>query len=355
MLPLRLLLVAVAGGLVCGAHSLGENARAAQPAGEAKDDFLYLPEGRVLRMASLGHRAFLADLVWLTAIQYYGEQRITGQRYEQAERLFQVIYDLDPDFKRATRFGALVLAQDAENPDGAIALLDRAGADHPNAWEYPFDAAFVYQTVIKDYAAAGRAYEAAAARPGAPALAIRLAGVSFAKLGDRQTARQVWTSLLDADNDVQVRIAQRSLKNLDMEDAQDLLTDAMKRFRQRTGRDPSGWDEVVSAGLIDAVPAEPFGGLYFWDPGTEHVWSTTYVDRRMAFERDLFHDRVKQFRDATGRWPQRLAELVDRGIVKSEPWEPFGLHLEYDPADGSVAWNPPWPESEPGRHGKGAA
>ncbi|HMB70707.1 MAG TPA: hypothetical protein VKU85_15440, partial [bacterium] len=261
------LAVAVALALGFTAHVVGENARAAQIEGDFDDDFLYLPEGRILRMASLGHRAFVADLVWLAAIQYYGEQRITGQRYEQAERLFQVIYDLDPQFMRATRFGALVLAQDAANPEGAIALLDRAGKDSPEAWEYPFDQGFVYQTVMRDYAAAGEAYQAAADRPGAPDLATRLAGVSFARLGDRQTARQVWASLLEEDNEILVRIAERSLKNLDLEDAQDLRTDAVIRFRAATGHAPEGWDELIGAGLIDRVPEEPFGGAYFWDEG----------------------------------------------------------------------------------------
>jgi tetratricopeptide (TPR) repeat protein len=343
------LLVAAAVGLAFGAHFVGENARAAQVSGEAEDDFLYL------RMASLGHRAFVADLVWLTAIQYYGEQRITGQRHEQAQRLFQVIYDLDPDFKRATRFGALVLAQDADNPEGAIELLDRAGRDHPEDWEYPFDAGFVYQTVVRDYEAAGKSYQAAADLPGAPDLAIRLAGISFARLGDRETSRQVWQSLLSEDNEVLVRIAERSLRNLDMEDAQDLLTDAVARFRAATGHDPSGWDELVSAGLLDAVPQEPFGGGFFLDPGTGRVWSTTHVDRRMDFECDIYATKVKQIRDADGRWPENLREVVERGLADTEPWEPFGLRVKYDPSDGSVSWNPPWPESEPGRHGKGQA
>jgi hypothetical protein len=140
-----------------------------------------------------------------------------------------------------------------------------------------------------------------------------------------------------------------------MEDAQDLLTDAVARFRAATGRDPSGWDELVSAGLLDAVPQDPFGGAFFLDSGTGRVWSTTQVDRRMDFECDIYATKVKQIRDADGRWPQSLREVVERGLAETEPWEPFGLRVKYDPSDGSVSWNPPWPESEPGRHGKGQA
>lgn len=346
----------VIGAIVLGAsaHFVGENARAAQTHGEYDEDLMYLPEGRVLRMVSLGHRSFVADMVWLAAIQYYGDQRLTEQRYDQAERLFRAIYDLDPEFKGATRFGALVLAQDAKNPAGAIALLDRAVRDHPDTWEYPFDRGFIYQTVLSDFGAAGESYRMASRLPGAPDLAVRLAGLSFARLGDRDAARDVWTAMRDAgDNDAMVRIAQRSLKNLDLEDAEDLLSDAMLRFRRDNDRDAEDWAALVAAGYLEAVPPEPFGGLFFLDAASGRVYSTTHVDRRMAQERGVYAQLVRSLHEAEGAWPASLADVVDRGLALSGPWEPFGLTLDYEPEDGTVSWNPPWPETEPGKHGEG--
>jgi tetratricopeptide (TPR) repeat protein len=347
------LLLAAALVLGAGANAAGGRAAASRITGEYDEDLMYLPEGRILRMASLGHRAFAADLVWLKTIQYYGAQRLTTRTYDQAERLFQAIYDLDPHFKGATRFGALVLAQDAGNPEGALTLLGRARREHPGEWEYPFDEGFVCQTVTKEYARAGEAYRAASELPGAPDLAIRLAGISFAKLGDREAARDVWRSLLDeSGNEMLVRIAERSLANLDMEDAQDLLSDAAARFRESRGRNAADWSELIAAGFLDRVPEEPFGGAYYLDAASGRVWSTTHVDRRMAQERDIFAGLVRQVRDADGRWPAGFAAVVDRGLARAEPWEPFGLRLAYDASSGTVAWNPPWSEIEPGKHGE---
>lgn len=346
-------LLAAAFALGAGANMVGGRAAAARITGEYDEDLMYLPEGRYLRMASLGHRAFAADLVWLKTIQYYGGQRLTTRTYEQAERLFQAIYDLDPHFKGATRFGALVLAQDAGNPEGALTLLGRARREHPGVWEYPFDEGFVCQTVTKEYARAGEAYRAASKLPGAPDLAIRLAGISFAKLGDREAAREVWRSLLDeTGNELLVRIAERSLANLDMEDAQDLLTEAAARFRADRGRDAADWGELIAAGFLDQVPAEPFGGAFYLDAASGRVWSTTHVDRRMAQERDIYAGLLRKVREADGRWPDGIAAVVERGLAHSPPWEPFGLRLAYDPTAGVVAWNPPWPEVEPGKHGE---
>jgi len=341
--------------LLLGAHATGRQAARAENASGDPYELMYLPEGKVLRAASLGNRSLLADLVWLRTIQYYGEQRLTTRNYDQAERLFQVIYDLAPTFKGATRFGALVLSQDAGNPEGAIALLDRAAADDPAAWEYPFDQGFIYHTVAHDYAKAADAYRRAAELPGAPDLAARLAGLSLAKLGDRDSAREIWRALLaESENELTEAVAVRNLKNLDLEDAEDALTASVERFRAEKGRIPANWEELIRAGHLDALPAEPWGGAYFWDPATEHVWSSTTVDRRMAASRDVLRGLVQRYAAEHGAPPAALEELVDAGYAKFPPWEPFGLPLAYDPASGRIAWTPPWPATEPGlQDGKG--
>lgn len=334
------------------AHVLGEMAGAAKNAREDPDRLMYLPEGRVLRLASLGHRNTMADLVWLRTIQYYGEQKLSGRNYQEAERLFQVIYDLDDSFKGATRFGALVLSQDAGNPEGALKLLERAQADHPEDWEYVFDAAFVHQTIRRDYEAAGEAYRRASEMEGAPEVAARLAGLSFARLGDRSASREVWWSILEeADNELMRRVAERNLDNLDLEDAQDRLTEAVRRFREERGRLPTDWSELLQGRILDAIPEEPFGGVYHLDTETAEVWSTTVVDRRMAQTRNAFARSVRIAHRTDGEYPPTLESVVERGLQKFPPWRVFGLTIDYDPGTGVVSWNPPWPEVEPGKQG----
>jgi tetratricopeptide (TPR) repeat protein len=345
-----LLVAAVAlGG---AAHVMAENAGAAKNARDDPDRLMYLPEGRILRMASLGHRKMLADLIWLRTIQYYGEQKLSGRNYDEAERLFQVIYDLDGSFHGATRFGALILSQDANNPDAALRLLRRAQADNPGAWEYVFDEAFVLQTILRDYEGAGSAYRRASTMPGAPEVAARLAGLSFARLGDRVTAREVWWSILtEADNDLTKQVAERNLMNLDLEDTQDRLTAAVRRFREDTGRLPSDWREVVETGLTEVPATDPFGGAYFLDGATGEAWSTTFVDRRMSQVRNAFAAAVQAMHETDGRYPASLDAVVERGFQRFPPWRPFGITIDYDSSTGVVSWNPPWPEIERGKQG----
>lgn len=348
----QVILLVLAISLVGAAHVMGELAGAARNAERDPDRLMYLPEGRILTMASLGHRKTMADLIWLRAIQYYGEQKLSGRNYDEAERLFQVIYDLDCHFKGATRFGALILSQDAGNPDGALALLGRAQADHPDDWEYPFDAAFVHQTIRRDYEAAGRSYRRASQLPGAPEVAARLAGLSFARLGDRSAAREVWWSILEETvNPLMRQVAERNLANLDLEDTQDLLTRVAGGFREERGRLPADWRELLASGHLDAMPEEPFGGVYYLDPETGEAWSTTFVDRRMAQIRNAFAAAVRTVHRTDGEYPPDLDTVVDRGLQRFAPWRPFGITIDYDPGTGVVSWNPPWPEIEPGKQG----
>ena len=348
---LRAPLLAAAAVLAVLAHGEGERAGEAQNSGRDPDQLMYLPEGQYLKMASLGHRNFVADLIWLRAIQYYGEQRLTTRNYDEAERLFQVIYDLDSYFKGATRFGALVLAQDAANPEGGLALLRRAEADDPIAWEYPFDQGFILHTVQKDYEQAGDRYRHAASLPGSPAVAGRLAGLSFAKLGDRDAAREVWQSIHDeAANEMMRRVAFRNLNNLDLEAAEEALTTASLAYSEREGRYPKEWNELVRAGLLAELPNDPYGGRFYFDAQSERVFSTTTVDRRMAQVRGVFGNRVQAYAREHGRFPASLDDLVGAGIAPSAPWKPMGIALDYDATNGSLTWNPPWPPTEPHMH-----
>jgi len=350
----QLALAAMAAIALLGSHLCSERAAAAKNATADPDALRYLPEGRILKIVSLGHSNLLADLVWLQAIQYYGEQRLTTRNYDQTERFFTAIYDLDSSFMPATRFGALVLSQDAGDPTSALALLDRASVDHPMAWQYPFDQGFIYQTILKDYREAGLAYRRAADKPGAPELAHQLAGVSFARLGDRDSAREIWRSLLEDSNSMTRAVAERNLRNLDLDEREQRLTEAVHSYRVDHGRIPANWDELRTSGHVAQFPEDPWGGQFFWVPENDEVLASTTIDRRMAAIRNLMQGTVDSFEKTEGRRPASLVELTDAGRIE-RPWGPFGLTFDYDPVTGHVSWNPPWSPTEATKSSDGGA
>ena len=61
---------------------------------DASNDLLYLPNGKHLKILSLGHETLLADMIFLWAIQYYSNYE-REDRYRYVEHVFgEVITEL---------------------------------------------------------------------------------------------------------------------------------------------------------------------------------------------------------------------------------------------------------------------
>ena len=88
-------------------------------------DHLYLPSGKFVTQASLGYRQLVADVIWFSAVQYYGGYRRDQNDLAYFEGLIDIVTDLDPNFEFPYIFGAVVLSQDLTNLDNAINLLKK--------------------------------------------------------------------------------------------------------------------------------------------------------------------------------------------------------------------------------------
>ena len=120
------------------------DAQARFAASQRYEDIYYLPPDDYLVLGSLGHRAALADLIWMKALVYYGEE--LGQRGD-VKHLFRyadAMLALDPDFKRVYRWVASsaiyrtgnVTAADAY---AAIRYLETATRRFPDDGELAWD------------------------------------------------------------------------------------------------------------------------------------------------------------------------------------------------------------------------
>jgi hypothetical protein len=118
------------------------------------------------------------------------------------------------------------------------------------------------------------------------------------------------------------------------------------RFRETRGRFPNEWREVHEAGLLKELPVEPYGGRYFIDPADGRVRATTTIDREMKRQSQVVANALEAAHEKMGAYPGTLELLVRMGLLDQVPWRPLGVALTYDPASGSVAWNPPWPPSQ---------
>jgi len=65
--------------LAAAAVGLLEAAERARPAEVRALELAYLPKGAYLKVAVLGYRQFASDLIWLKAVQHFGEKKQTAQ------------------------------------------------------------------------------------------------------------------------------------------------------------------------------------------------------------------------------------------------------------------------------------
>ncbi len=108
--------------------------------------------------------------------------------------------------------------------------------------------------------------------PGAPVWLQPLAATTRTEGGDRQGARRLLTELATtADEDWVRRSAIRGLNQIQALDDIDLLQQAVDAYRERRHSDPTGWPDLVRAGLLPGHPIDPTGAPYSIDAESHRV------------------------------------------------------------------------------------
>jgi hypothetical protein len=196
-----------AAGLLHGSYRASRGTRSV-------DELLYYPSGVWVRQAALGYETAAADLAWLRGIQYYGEHRLSDQRYDMIGHVMGIVADLDPQFVQPYVFGGFTLAQELKQPERGLALLERGLRANPENWRLAFEVGFLHYVSLHDYAAAGRYFALASRMPGSPDYAARFAAWSSQRAGNTAMAIQLWRRVEATGNKYMQEVARRELARL---------------------------------------------------------------------------------------------------------------------------------------------
>lgn len=233
-------------------------------------DVRTVPRGSSLGWLSEALRLSVANYYWLQTVQYIGDQHLRRGDYAKLFPLIDLVTDLDPGHGYAYQTASIALAS-AGRLEESDAILRKGIERGPNWWTYPFYLAFNEFYYRGDYPAAARWAEQAARTPGASPNMAKLALSLKVKSGDpddavrflaemRGTARDEKTAEI-LEEQYRIAVLQRDFATLDA---------AVERFRAERGRDPSSLGELVSSGILQRIPPEPFGGAYVWRDGGVH-------------------------------------------------------------------------------------
>lgn len=237
---------------------------------------VYLPDVRFLRLVSLGHENVLADLLWFRTISYFGQHYRSDRSYPWLAHMCDTVTDLDPRAYDVYRFCGMILPWEAERPDDGIRLLEKGIRHLPQSWQLHYWAGFAYYFFKNDYGKAAGLLRRAAELPNGPASALHLAVLLQREYHGPDVSTELLREMAqDADRPEMREIIERHVREHQM--ALDLkrFGTAVEKYRQQLGRPPASLEDLAAAGLLDPVPADPFGGTYLLDVGTGEVRSST--------------------------------------------------------------------------------
>ena len=228
----------------------------------------------LMRKLTLGFNDLWADVYWIRAVQYFGDTKLSKDETKNYDRLYPLLditTTLDPRFNIAYRLGAILLSEGypsgAGNTDQAIALLEKGLREMPEKWQYANDAGFVSYWWKRDPALAAQWFLKASQIPGAPNWLQPVAASMLTEGGEREPARRLWLEMAEtAEHEWLREAARRGLMQIDAEEHLEVLRRIVNEYRERTGRFPATWHELIGAGIIRQSPVDPSGYVYALDP-----------------------------------------------------------------------------------------
>jgi len=224
-----------------------------------------IPRSSALGFPFLGHRTLAADMTWLRAVQYIGEPRGDERGWGKLFPLVDVVTDLDPGHGYAYQVAGTILSN-VGRVDESNRILEKGTRAVPNRYILPYYRAFNAFYYQGDWTEAGKWAEVAARTPGAPQH-VRQNVLAYYVKGRRADAavaflEQALQEARDPDSRKALE-SQLTQARLELDAAR--LEEAIETWRDRYHAGPLSLGQLVSEGLLQAIPPDPYGGELFLD------------------------------------------------------------------------------------------
>ena len=258
------------------------------PLGTGEHERPLLPRPELLLALGAGYRQNVADYFWLVTLYHTGVAR-TAEEYRDLYYYLDLITDVDPDFKYAYGFGGTMIPFNRGrerwvNAEEAIRIVEKGRRRFPEDSWLRLVHAYNLSFFQRRYREAADILAGVAWAPGMPEYLPSLVTRLYAAAGDPQTGVVFAQSMAEATTDPNARaFFEKRVAELQAEAVLQRVDDAAAAYRSRTAHAPATVSELVSAGDLPTVPADPLGGeIYLGADGRAR--STLSDDRLKVYD-----------------------------------------------------------------------
>jgi hypothetical protein len=235
-------------------------------AGHAELQHPQVPTAPVAWMYGGLRRRSAADLQWVRAANYAGNNTFEQEGRPALGTLVRLVIALDPSQEAFYRVGGLLLASERNAAPEAVQLLDECAQRFPDLVACPFFSGILRLTQMRDPKGAAASWRVALERPGAPAYLRGLLDRLEVKGGRCVAAVFALRQLIEA-TPARARGALLAREQpLRLECALQQLEAAVGTYRERHGAPPPSLTALVEDGELPALPADPYGVGYVLQP-----------------------------------------------------------------------------------------
>lgn len=242
------------------------------------------PDAKAIKIVTGDQRYLVANMLVSNVLFYYGTlvekdpRNITKRpEYFSMFKTLENVVKIDPYNLDAYYFTQAAFTWEVGRAGDVNKVLVYGMRYRDWDYQLPFYAGFNAAYFLKDYSAAAKYMQRAAELSDNP-LFTTLAGRFFYEAGEHSLGVLFLDTMVKEARDSKVRKSYQL--RLDALKAVNQLDNAVKRYAMEFGAFPKGLEQLVSAGIIQSVPSDPYGGIFYLDEhGKVHTTSGFVVKK----------------------------------------------------------------------------
>lgn len=226
----------------------------------------FFPPAPVIKALTTDQHRFASQLITLQCLFYFGslvEIRTQMPDWWKIYRATFIATRLDPYNMDAYYFAQAVLTWETGMVQQVVELLEYGFAYRPGQWQFPFFLSFDYAFFLKDYHKAGEYLaKVAELRPEVEWYAT-LAARYFYEGGSTALGLAYLQQMIPSARNETIK--KRMIIRAEALEKILQVEKGIEAYRERFQREPQGLEDLVHAGVLERIPEDPYGGVFYLD------------------------------------------------------------------------------------------